>query len=84
MTREEISGVLRKIIHDCVTDVSINDIHIDSNLRNDLCMDSMDILSVFSDIEDTFDISFNSDEIGDFHTFGDIVDAVCDNISHQQ
>lgn len=77
MTREEVSGIVMKITHDCVSGLPISEIKLESDLRNDLNLDSLDILSIFSDITDTFGIEFNDEEASDFCTVKDVVDVVC-------
>lgn len=53
-----------------------DDIKPESNLKNDLDMDSIDIVELVMDIENTFDISIPDEKIEDFKTVRNLSDFV--------
>lgn len=48
----------------------------DSRLVDDLEMDSMDLVEMVMEIEDTFSIEFTNEECNGFRTVGDVINAV--------
>ncbi|MCR5626851.1 MAG: acyl carrier protein, partial [Lachnospiraceae bacterium] len=56
------------------TDISAEEITLETNLREDLDADSLDLFQVLTDIEDEYGIDFDSP--ADMVTVGDLVDYV--------
>ena len=60
----------KKIISSRVKDV--NSITMDSSLK-DLGLDSLDLLEIVTEGEETLNIRFEDDELANFNTIGDVV-----------
>lgn len=73
MTKEEVFNKVKDIIVDQL-DVDADKIKEDTNFKNDLYLDSLDIFEVVDKIEDTYDIEIETDE--GMETVGDLVDYV--------
>ncbi|EHO53434.1 acyl carrier protein [Lentilactobacillus kisonensis] len=73
MTKEEVFGKVKEIIVDQL-DVDADKIKEDTNFKNDLDLDSLDIFEVIDKIEDTYDIEIETDE--GMETVGELVDYV--------
>ena len=72
MTREAIHDSLRKLVED---EMGKAYGHLDDStrFREDLDLDSMDLVSLITQIEDRFGITIQSDEIENLTTVGRIV-----------
>lgn len=73
MTKEEVFNKVKDIIVDQL-DVDADKIKEDTNFKNDLSLDSLDIFEVVDKIEDTYDIEIETDK--GMETVGDLVDYV--------
>ncbi|ANK61086.1 acyl carrier protein (plasmid) [Loigolactobacillus backii] len=73
MTKEEVFNKVKDIIVDQL-DVDADKIKEDTNFKNDLSLDSLDIFEVVDKIEDTYDIEIETDE--GMETVGGLVDYV--------
>ncbi|MCM6845009.1 acyl carrier protein [Latilactobacillus curvatus] len=73
MTKEEVFNKVKDIIVDQL-DVDADKIKEDTNFKNDLYLDSLDIFEVVDKIEDTYDIEIETDK--GMETVGDLVDYV--------
>ncbi|WP_056973867.1 MULTISPECIES: acyl carrier protein [Lactobacillaceae] len=73
MTKEEVFNKVKDIIVDQL-DVDADKIKEDTNFKNDLYIDSLDIFEVVAKIEDTYDIEIETDE--GMETVGGLVDYV--------
>ncbi|GAD16709.1 acyl carrier protein [Lentilactobacillus otakiensis] len=73
MTKEEVFNKVKEIIVDQL-DVDADKVKQDTNFKNDLDLDSLDIFEVVDKIEDTYDIEIDTDE--GMETVGELVDYV--------
>ena len=73
MTKEEVNKKGKEIIVDQL-DVDADKVKEDTNFKNDLDLDSLDIFEVVDKIEDTYDIEIDTDE--GMETVGELVDYV--------
>ena len=73
MTKEEVFNKVKDIIVDQL-DVDADKIKEDTNFKNDLDLDSLDIFEVVDKIEDTYDIEIETDDGMD--TVEDLVNYV--------
>ncbi|AEB73918.1 acyl carrier protein [Lentilactobacillus buchneri] len=73
MTKEEVFNKVKDIIVDQL-DVDADKVKEDTNFKNDLDLDSLDIFEVVDKIEDTYDIEIDTDE--GMETVGELVDYV--------
>ncbi|MFD1124340.1 acyl carrier protein [Lentilactobacillus raoultii] len=73
MTKEEVFNKVKDIIVDQL-DVDADKIKEDTNFKNDLDLDSLDIFEVVDKIEDTYDIEIETDD--GMETVDDLVNYV--------
>ncbi|ADX71072.1 MULTISPECIES: acyl carrier protein [Lactobacillaceae] len=73
MTKEEVFNKIKDIIVDQL-DVDADKVKENTNFKNDLDLDSLDIFEVIDKIEDLYDIEIDTDE--GMETVGELVDYV--------
>ncbi|MFH4352746.1 acyl carrier protein [Lactobacillus helveticus] len=73
MTKEEVFNNIKDIIVDQL-DVDADKVKENTNFKNDLDLDSLDIFEVIDKIEDLYDIEIDTDE--SMETVGELVDYV--------
>lgn len=73
MTKEEVFNKIKDIIVDQL-DVDADKVKENTNFKNDLDLDSLDIFEVTDKIEDLYDIEIDTDE--GMETVGELVDYV--------
>ncbi|MBW7988333.1 acyl carrier protein [Lactobacillus helveticus] len=73
MTKEEVFNKIKDIIVDQL-DVDADKVKENTNFKNDLDLDSLDIFEVIDKIEDLYDIEIGTDE--GMETVGELVDYV--------
>lgn len=73
MTKEEVFNKIKDIIVDQL-DVDADKVKENTNFKNDLDLDSLDIFEVTDKIEDLYDIEIGTDE--GMETVGELVDYV--------
>lgn len=73
MTKEEVFNKIKDIIVDQL-DVDADKVKENTNFKNDLDLDSLDIFEVIDKIEDLYDIEIATDE--GMETVGELVDYV--------
>ena len=56
--------------------VKAEDIHEDMRFREDLGLSSLDFMSFLGELEDTFDLELDPEEMVDVHTIGDAIGYV--------
>ena len=61
-------------------DLDTDKITMDSNIVEDLEADSLDVVDLIMSMEDEFGVEVPDEEIENFHTVGDIVRYVEDNL----
>ena len=71
MTKEEVFNKIKDIIVDQL-DVDADKVKENTNFKNDLDLDSLDIFEVIDKIEDLYDIEIDTDE--GMETVGELVD----------
>ncbi len=64
---------LRGIFEQNISHVGQDQLQPESKLREDLVIDSMDLVSLIMEVEESFDIEIPEAEIDDLLTFGDLV-----------
>ena len=72
MTGEEIAEKLKDIVSDQLG-VDTQELSLDSNLKEDLQADSLDIVQMIMEAEDQFGIEIEDDAAMNFVTLGDVV-----------
>ena len=73
MTKEEVFNKIKDIIVDQL-DVDADKVKENTNFKNDLDLDSLDIFEEIDKIEDLYDIEIDTDE--SMETVGELVDYV--------
>lgn len=73
MTKEEILKDVKEIANDEL-DVDIDTITMDTNIKEDLDADSLDLFEILNELEDKYDLELDADE--SIKTIGDLVDFV--------
>jgi len=77
MTREEILAKLKEIVKPFIgDDVQFQDLSEDSDLINDLKINSAHVVDIVLDIETEFDIVIDDNSINDMATIGSSVDVI--------
>ncbi len=78
MTRQEITEKLKdiiKLVNSELVDVADNATE-NSTLSGDIGLDSVGMLVIVIAVEESFGVSFENANIGDFKTVGDVVDHI--------
>jgi len=72
-TRKQIEEKVRKIVmksSGCESD----ELNGDTSLRNDLSLDSLDIVEIIMNVEKEFDIMIDDDDVDKMDTFNSVID----------
>lgn len=80
MQKSEIIRELEEIIYDYLGDEE-TEIKEDSVLTGDLGLTSLDLVSIVGDVENSFGITVEDEDIGTIETVGDIVEYVSSKIA---
>lgn len=75
MDRSELLQALRDIVSRSVSN-EINDIDESKNLRDDLGLDSIDLVSIVIEIQSTFDVELKNEELVKLVTVKDLLDLI--------
>lgn len=76
MKKDEIFVLVREMIADYMSEMSIEDITLDSNLSHDIGMDSLDEITVIAEIEKRFNIRIDDDKWPVFISVNDLVEEI--------
>lgn len=76
MTRKTAFRKLREIICERQGILEIEEVQMKSNLRYDLGLDSLDVISVVVEAEKAFEISMDDEEVMTFVTVEDMVKVI--------
>lgn len=68
---EKVCAILAKF-----TKVQVSQMSLESNLLNDLEMNSLDTMDAVIMFEDEFEIEIPDRKVSDFHTIGDVVEYI--------
>ena len=60
------------------TDSDMDKVTEDTDLINDLNLNSLDLMNIIVDFEDSFGVSIDDSEIADLSTIGDVIKALTD------
>jgi acyl carrier protein len=75
MTREEISEIIKDIFHTTLK-VEPDQLRPEASLKEDLNLDSLDMIEVVCEVEDRFDVQIPEDRIKEITTFGQVVEGL--------
>ena len=81
MTKEEILKDVQEIAQDEL-DVEPEKITIDTNIKEDLDADSLDLFEILNELEDKYDIELDTDD--SIQTISQLVDFVKDQMDKQK
>ena len=81
MTREEILKDVQEIAQDEL-DVEPEKITMDTNIKEDLDADSLDLFEILNELEDKYDIELDADD--SIQTISQLVDFVKDQMDKQK
>lgn len=73
MTKEEILKDVKEIAQEEL-DVDVDTITLDTNIKEGLDADSLDLFEILNELEDKYDLELDADE--NTKTIGDLVDLV--------
>ena len=59
-----------------IADVSKDDIDENSEIVDDLCLSSLEIMSVIGDVELEYDVQFSGEELSQIRTISDLVEVI--------
>lgn len=72
--QSRVFDIVKKRIEKCTYDAA--NITMDTNLINDLSLNSLDLVNVLADIEDEFQIQFSDETISHIRLMSDIVQYI--------
>lgn len=81
MTKEEILKDVQKIAEDEL-DVKADQIKMDTNIKEDLDADSLDLFEILNELEDKYDIELDADD--SIQTISQLVDFVQEQMEKQK
>ncbi|USS87149.1 MULTISPECIES: acyl carrier protein [Fructilactobacillus] len=73
-SKDQILAKIKEIVADQTDDVDVNDITLETNFKDGLDLDSLDIFEIVDALEDEYDIEIDGDE--GIETVGQLVDYV--------
>ena len=75
ISKDEVSDAVRDVFHKTLK-VELDKLQDDTMLRDDLNLDSLDMIEVVYEIEDRFDVQIPEEAIQEIVTFGQVVDGL--------
>ncbi|USS88868.1 acyl carrier protein [Fructilactobacillus cliffordii] len=73
-SKDQILAKIKEIVADQTDDVDVKDITLETNFKDGLDLDSLDIFEIVDALEDEYDIEIDGDE--GIETVGQLVDYV--------
>ena len=73
--REEVASVVKEVFQTALK-VEPEKLENDTVLKDDLQLDSLDMIEVVYELEDRFDVQIPEDRIQKIRTFGEVVDGL--------
>ena len=71
-----LQTVVRHLLNEVEDVISADDITIESSLRDDLNLNSLQAVNIIIELEDEFNISISEDEMAPLVTVGNVVDII--------
>ena len=78
-SRDEIAQVVREVFHSTLK-VDPARLQPDTVLRDELALDSLDMVEVVYELEERFDVQIPADRVGKISTFQEVVDGLAEAI----
>jgi len=76
MNRSILQTVIKHLLNEVEDVISADDITIESRLRDDLNLNSLQAVNLIIEIEDEFEISIEEEELAPLMTVGDVVGII--------
>jgi len=76
ISRDDITNTVRDVFHKALK-VEPDRLKPDTMLRDDLNLDSLDMIEVVTELEDSFDVQIPEEAIQEIVTFEQVVDGLC-------
>ena len=75
ITRDEVTGMVRDVFHTTLK-IAPDKLELDTMLRDDLNLDSLDMIEVVYELEDRFDVQIADEAMLEIVTFEQVVDGL--------
>ena len=76
MNTSILQTVMKHLLNEVEDGISVNEITIESRLREDLNLNSLQAVNLIIEIEDEYSISISEEELAPLETVGDVVDII--------
>ena len=76
--------VVKHLLNEVEDVFSADDITIESRLRDDLNLNSLQAVNMIIELEDELNISISEDELAHFETVGDVVSTIQNKLSDKE
>lgn len=83
MDDDIMQAVLKHLVNELEETINLNDITAESNLRDDLDLNSLQAVNLIMEMEDEFDISISEEELVPIKTIGDVVTAIQEKLKQK-
>lgn len=83
MDDDIMQAVLKHLVNELEETINLNDITAESNLRDDLDLNSLQAVNLIMEMEDEFDISISEEELAPIKTIGDVVTAIQEKLKQK-
>ncbi|PCJ56699.1 MAG: acyl carrier protein [Planctomycetota bacterium] len=72
-------GLVKYLIGESILDLKISDITLETDIREDMGFDSLQLNTMILDLEDQYNIEFN-DEVSQLKTVGEVVELIVEKV----
>ena len=79
-----LQTVVKHLLNEVEDVISAHDITIESRLRDDLNLNSLQAVNIIIELEDEFNISISEDEIAPLVTVGNVVDIIQNKLGDKE
>ena len=76
MSKNEIAGICKEVIYECVPDMEGTPIYMDTVINTDTAIDSMGFTLIICRLEAKFDVKIPTRQWAKLSTFGDVVNVI--------
>lgn len=83
MDDDIMQAVLKHLVNELEETTNLDDITAESNLRDDLDLNSLQAVNLIMEMEDEFDISISEEELVPIKTIGDVVTAIQEKLKQK-
>jgi len=79
-----LQTVVKHLLNEVEDVISADDITIESRLRDDLNLNSLQAVNIIIELEDEFNISISEDELAPLVTVGNVVDIIQNKLGDKE